>query len=202
MVQNGAFVFHQTTLTFQEPPQDFTRPYLGCAILSVACQKALGWRRLASKAMSPANSPTGLLSSAIFFNHYTTVFLISAISAWFFIPFQAESGNAEPGSWRPEARSLHISATSGKHNPRRAFWIILVCSYIVCCTTLWCLYLWLPNLAASCLYQLLASRWCLDSWCVFGWQVASQCDSDQQMLREFCQTAVIHWKPLRRSPKE
>lgn len=101
----------------------------GCAILSVPCQKALGWRRLASKAMSPANSPTGLLSSAIFFNHYTTVFLISAIPACFFIPFQAESGNAEPGSWRPEAsahfcRCLLSSNASGKHNPRRAVWYV------------------------------------------------------------------------------
>lgn len=83
----------------------------GCAIFSVACQKALGWRRLASKAMSP----TGLLSSAIFLQPLHHCFsylsyLISAISAWFFIPFQAESENTEPGSWRPDARSLRISA--------------------------------------------------------------------------------------------
>lgn len=125
----------------------------GCVIFSVACQKALGGRRLASKAMSTANSPTGILWSAIFFNHYTTVFFLSQL---FQLDFSYPSKQSQTtlsqdlGDQKQDLWTfLPLSSFLERIWEAQPSACILVCSHIVFCTTLWCLYLWLPNLAVS-----------------------------------------------------
>ena len=84
---------------------------------------------------TPCFLPKGsrLESSAIFFKHYTTVFLIPAISAWFFIPVQADQK-------QDLCTFLPLSSFPERIWEAQPSARILACSHIVGCTALWCLY--------------------------------------------------------------
>lgn len=130
MVQNGAFVFLQTTLTFQEPPQDFTRPYLGlrhllCCLpkgsrLEAPCIKSnvTHWSFVICY-LSSTTTPLFFLSQLSYLSYLSLIFHT--------LPSRVREHWARILATRCKifayfCRCLLSSNASGNHNPRRAFW--------------------------------------------------------------------------------
>lgn len=128
MVQNGAFVFHQTTLTFQEPPQDFTRPYLG--LCHTFCSLPKGSRLEASCIKSNVTSEFSHWSFVICYLlqplHHCFSYLSYPSLLFHTLPSRVRQRWARILATRSKCTFLPLSSSnaSGKHNPRRAVWYV------------------------------------------------------------------------------